>query len=561
MSLISTAPMAAVQAITDTSVEANNEWLRRVTMPGPSSSHEVVRRLEARYESMIATGGYQPFLYPWATLGAGIVILYLLLDHRQSRLLQHLRLPVWLFNLFFSVYTVFYLRARNPASALGVGIISGWSILWTGTMLVFNDCQVDYMRVTRSVKGASTNGSATITTGLGITTTLDNTEGKTEGLRSRVTMQSESPAPQSAMTGKDMYSWQHYPTDSFIKRLDWVLDCFTTFRGVAWNWRISGLAPMPSHVTSNLGSSSKANRPASVRSFDDRPSLIRHNLYLVLRNLLLLDILKTFIAHDPYFWGLTSSPAPGYFPEPLRHPYAIRSIRLVIAMCTMKFALQLIFALGPLFFAGLARNIFTVRAESWDHPDQFGSLSMVAKKGLAGWWGGFWHQTFRKGFEAPAEVVVTYFEIEKKSTLGRVVQLFVAFGLSGLLHACGSMTQIGQTRPLRGPGLFFLLQAVGISLEMGLKMGLKRIGLAQHIPVWVGGVGNFLYAHWWLYLTAPLLVDDFAKGGVWLFEPVPISLFRGPLGQGTREDSFWRWSGTIMSWHSGDTWWTTGIAL
>jgi len=62
-----------------------------------------------------------------------------------------------------------------------------------------------------------------------------------------------------------------------------------------------------------------------------------------------------------------------------------------------------------------------------------------------------------------------------------------------------------------------------------------------------------------LYFTAPLLVDDFARGGIWLFEPVPFSLFRG-LGLGSEGDGWWCCGGGLVEWRSGEGWWDTGIA-
>lgn len=536
----------------------------------PTSFHEVVQRLENQYEALLATGNYEPFLYPWGTVGAGVVILYLLLDHRQSWLLRQLRWPVWLFNVYQSLYTVLYLRARNPAGSLGVGIICGWSMLWTANMLIFDDCQRDYVRIEKRQEHLQAQDRTANGNGLGISTSI-NTNGSKEidhQLKARSSINGHAPDSRAApQTG--MYFWQQYPTDSFYNRLDWVLDCFTTFRGTSWNWRISGLAPPPPEVESSLSNKSNADcskptRPPIVPTFHNRTPLLRHNTYLFIRNVLFLDILKTLISHDPYFWGIvdTSKPPP-YLPNILHSsPVAKQCARLLIALGAMKFALELIFTLGPLFFVGiLGPSVISVRGEAWDHPDQFGSISFVYKKGLAGWWGGFWHQTFRKGFEAPGQKVVELLGLKQKSAGGRVVQLFVAFGLSGLLHACGSTTQIGETRPFGGPFLFFVSQAVGITLEMGLKMGAKRMGWDRYVPGWLGGVGNFVFAHWWLYLTAPLMVEDFAKGGVWLFEPLPVSLFRGPLRLGDKEDGFWRWTGTLITWHSGETWWKTGIAL
>lgn len=191
--------------------------------------------------------------------------------------------------------------------------------------------------------------------------------------------------------------------------------------------------------------------------------------------------------------------------------------------------------------------------------DMFGSYSVVLDKGLAGWWAGWWHQTFRLAFEGPATRIMEALHIEKKSPSGRAISLFVAFFLSGCLHACGSYTQLGDTRPLLGPMRFFLLQAVGILMQTTATAWLEKVGFLERLPRVVKQAANFVIVHIWLYYTAPLLVDDFARGGVWLYEPVAISPLRA-LGFGAKDDGLFCWDRMVW-WRTGKHWWDTGIAL
>lgn len=66
---------------------------------------------------------------------------------------------------------------------------------------------------------------------------------------------------------------------------------------------------------------------------------------------------------------------------------------------------------------------------------------------------------------------------------------------------------------------------------------------------WVGTVG-------WLYLTGPLLADDFARCGIWLFEPVPVSIVRGGLGE-----RWWCWGGRWVGLVNEGGWrgWGVGV--
>jgi hypothetical protein len=107
---------------------------------------------------------------------------------------------------------------------------------------------------------------------------------------------------------------------------------------------------------------------------------------------------------------------------------------------------------------------------------------------------------------------------------------------------------------------FFLLQAVGVAGEVLITQLVKSTGVPQYLPTWLKRTFTFVYVHVWFYYTAHLLCDDFTLGGVWLFEPIPVSLFRG-LGLGVKGQGWWCWDGQVARWHTGNRWWKSGIAL
>lgn len=192
---------------------------------------------------------------------------------------------------------------------------------------------------------------------------------------------------------------------------------------------------------------------------------------------------------------------------------------------------------------------------------------------------GFWHQTFRFAFEAPTTALLAALGVSKRSGTGKVLSLCIAFFLSGCIHACGSYTQLGDTKPMR-PMCFFLLQGVGILLQMSMVQLLHKVGIAGQAPKSVCRLTNFFAVFVWMYFTAPLLVDDFARGGVWMLEPLPLSPLRGTrlhppslimtckgsndqcigLGYGAPDDGFFcPWNPVF--WHTGSHWYNTGLAL
>lgn len=522
---------------------------------------------------MIATGQYVPFLYPGGTIGAAVVIAYLLIDHRRSRVLERCRYLAFAFVFAFAGYCILYCRARNPAAAFGVGLISAWSILWCAVMLVFNDAQTDFKRIERRERDLDRTSSAQTSPQNGSTT-----QGNGSALRKRHPTAGQENGTSNTGPGSTQrpaqregtFTWQTYPSSPFIERMDWVADLFCNFRGMGWNWRIACLPPPPRSVQSQLAANDGTEisdkdthiSRTGMRRYHDTRSLLKSQLWVLVRGYLVLDLLKTLAAHDPYMWGHASDGPPHYLPGPLiQSPVVVKSTRLLVSLAAIFFALQTIFSLGPIFFVGLlGPKILGARGEPWMYPDAYGSFMNVFDKGLAGWWGGWWHQSFRFAFESPATWAVKHLGWDRRSAKAKMLSLTVAFVLSGCLHACGSYTQIGDTRPLMGPFRFFTLQILGVAVQMAVSMGLKRAGVTERLPKVVRQAGNFVYTHVWFYYTAPLLVDDFATGGIWLFEPIPFSLFRS-LGFGAPGDRGFCWYGGILRWHSGKHWWDTGMAL
>ncbi|KAI5207097.1 hypothetical protein E4T39_02192 [Aureobasidium subglaciale] len=459
----------------------------------------------------------------------------------------------------FAIWSIKSFRARNPAAAFGVGLISAWSILWCSMMIERKEARLDIDSSPTSSRTADTNGHATGSS---------HQNGSASHNRSSKVGTTQTPAQRTGTL-----AWQGYPTTPFLERLDWVADIFSNFRGMGWNWRINGLPSPPLWVQAQVSGNSGTPPPeedekktlvsrTGVHRYHDKPSLLKANLWIACRNAVILDLLKTLISHDAYFWDGNVSAVPNYLPVSLQaSPVAVRSARLLLSLTAVYTALQAVFALGPLFFVGMiGPRYLGVRGEPWMYPDSFGSFTNVLDKGLAGWWGGWWHQSFRYAFEAPATKLIELLNLHPKSPSAKFLSLTVAFVLSGVLHASGSYTQLGHTYPLSGPFLFFVSQIGGISAQLALISLLRQFGVIQRSPKWLQRTANFVYVHVWFYYTAPLLCDDFARGGIWLFEPLPISPLRG-LGLGGRGDGLWCWWGGVVLWHRGDRWWNTGLAL
>jgi hypothetical protein len=525
--------------------------------PWPRSHWDLIDHYYTEHDKQIASGEYQPFLYPWGTLGAVVVIGYLLIPHQNRPWLKNCRYLAFAWIVGFATYSAFYTRAKGMAPAFGIGLISAWSVAWVSAILVCNDAQTDFQRIERQ-EGAFKSSS---------TTSLQE---KDDAAQKRDTFETSEKQRNGHAGPRDRhgsFAWQPYPITPFIERLDWVCDIFCNFRGAGWNWRTSALPPPPKSIQEQLHRNSGDVVPKTsyrthsgqVRLYPTRQELLQANAKTFLQGYLMLDILKTVMMHDPYFWGIVSRPSPF-----TTSPFLTHIVRLALSQFAIKSALQTIFSLGPLFFSGvLGPNLLGARAEPWMYPETWAPYTVVLDKGLAGWWGGWWHQTFRFAFQEPSRKVCEVLGVDRKNAWAKAGQLVTAFALSGLVHASGSFTSAGKTRPIRGPLVFFLLQAVGIFAELSISKALKGLGLQRRMPVWLMRAFTFGYVHVWFYYTAHLLCDDFARGGIWLFEPIPISLFRGMGFGADKRDGWWCWGNVfdVVRWHRGDSWWTTGIAF
>lgn len=258
--------------------------------------------------------------------------------------------------------------------------------------------------------------------------------------------------------------------------------------------------------------------------------------------------------------------------------------------------------------------------ELWRYPDFFGGfVRNVLDRGLAGFWGGWWHQSFRVGFTGPVRFVVGLLdareeeknekgaegneekEKKKKKNKKAVVataQMATAFLLSGFLHALGGYSSTafrisfaGEEDLLTGddkrnnrlagfaePVGFFVFQFLGCLVQLFLialvKRVLKRVTTVtvtggkekeKEVPMWLKRTGNGLFVLLWLHLTRWMLIDDMARSGLFLYEPVPISVFRllglgGMPGEGRRD--WWRldWEYVPSLW-IGKRWWEKGFRM
>ncbi|KAL8785830.1 MAG: hypothetical protein Q9213_003137 [Squamulea squamosa] len=480
--------------------------------------------------------------------------------------------PLFALIIYVSVKAI--LECRSPAVTVGygIGLLNAWTILWSATLIIFNDGRRDYRRIERQERPAEASSVEEIVENIqGETSALDGST--TDGLK-LLHPAGELPEPElqpeTSVTGnftpklespevfagqepipslsQEIYTWQPLP-DELLHRLDFILDLVTNFRGLRWTHQGPGTYPPPPHVRETL---TNPETPPSLppHKYPTYRTLFTTNLQSFILCSLTLDALKYATLLDPYFLG-QGQDTPSPFP-------IARTTRLVLSLLFTYTSLLNIFLLAPLVLAcTFGPRILGPHASTWLYPPFFGPLSSITEKGLAGLWGGWWHQLFRYAFEAAGEFVGgKALRLSKKSIPGSMVRVTVGFVCSGMLHACASYTALGNTHPIKGSFLFFALQPVGIIAQRAVSIYLKQKGYREAIPPWMRKTGNVLAVLLWCRLTGPVIADEFAATGIWLYEPLPLSLFRGIMGKG-----WWWWGGEWVRWHVGDRWWRSGLVF
>ncbi|TVY26061.1 hypothetical protein LHYA1_G004279 [Lachnellula hyalina] len=532
---------------------------------GPAPTYlEVAAVYRQEFYKQVAEGSLRPIVFPYHLYGLLLLLTYLCIPHTKRPYLYKARWLVLGAIAAFQCKTLCDTSSASITTAFGAGLVSAWVLVLSVTWLVFYRPQFDSMRVEfRMESGFGNGGRRAEGDGEQADTYRDAVFVKNSHLRRRKGANGytngeakegvHEEAPKTGSLHLSEYYWQSYP-DKLSERIDWVMDHLLNFRGPGWNWAIPILPTYPPSVKQALGENPSVESRTGVsrigfKRLDTLPRFVA--------GYFLLDATKTFLMKDPYFiFGPTTYDPPLYFQN--LSPSALWIIRQTTTGFALILALEVAFLTGSIMHCLLlGPKVLGLRGHAWQYSTNWGSVSNVLNKGLNGFWGSFWHQTFRFAFAAPTNFLIKNKYIEARSAAAKILGLFFAFGISGFLHLAGSVSQLPQTYPWNSMTLF-LLQPFGILMQATACSYLRPF--IERFPKACRQVGNLLYTVLFLFSTCWLMGDDFARGGVWLFEPVPISPLRG-LGYGVEGDGWWCWGHIGVGWYTGEHWWESGIAF
>ncbi|KAI1466721.1 membrane bound O-acyl transferase family-domain-containing protein [Daldinia caldariorum] len=587
-----------------------------------SAYREIYR---AKFQDDVRTGVKKPFLVPLYLLSYWVIpVVYLAIPHKNRPRLYQARWLFLALTVTLNVYTILNVSSHNFASAYGAGLIGSWGIVWNFTLLVWTKPQWEAKRVDIRRKEKPQDAERTRDDESGVSAPFPPENGHTAHSASATGLElngngsahnrkegkahAVSPKPASEQTELSdelrkilldavpslrkcesddeilvelkklaaeqefEYYWQEYPADASLwTRLDWAFDIANAFRMTGWNWAIPCLPPyhlpptihgyqLPLSATGPHHSKQGYTRQVSLRSF-----FLTRLFRDIVPAYLVVDFCAVHMTADPYFVlgpeHADLAPLPPHLSS--LSPLTLSAYRTALSFLGTLSALQLVFSFGALALAFLPPlpRILRLRAHPWHLPSAVGSFAQVLDRGLPGFWGSWWHQTFRFGFAAPSRWLARRRRLRPGSPAHRLLAFALAFVQSGFLHASGSYSTVPPRSRWWLPPLFFALAAVGSALQTWLARRVLAPPI-RRMPRWIRRLGNLAFALAWMWATGWVLVDDFGRCGLWLFEPVPVSVFRW-LGYGpTRDRRVWRYERDFWpKWYWGKHWWDSGLGI
>ncbi|EMC98236.1 hypothetical protein BAUCODRAFT_146796 [Baudoinia panamericana UAMH 10762] len=266
-----------------------------------------------------------------------------------------------------------------------------------------------------------------------------------------------------------------------------------------------------------------------------------HGILCFVRGYITLDLTSAYIQHDPYFTDLS---IPITSPLPFRKR-AFLPPQLVRTMVSGAQAWALI---GQMFYVPcllpVALHACGLLPDEWsphNWPAYFGSPSAFAINGVRGFWGQYWHQTMRWSVAGPGYAIADGLALKTGGLARYSIITAVAFGLSGVVHV-----GLVPPEPLHATvdvnwirlyiAAFFWVQPLAMLLEIAVG---RFVGIFIKASYWQHSTGlrvrmlaNVLWVVAWFTLCLPLFCEAARHLGYWRPWPVPVSLWKGIVGEG-----------------------------
>lgn len=517
--------------------------------PRHGSSRDLVRLHERELELLLQDGSFKPIFLYHVVIFNLLPLLGLIIPRHWGG--KYIRSAIFALSSGIALQVLKRHRTLLGGNGYMIGLMIAWWLVWSAGILVFADIEKDFQRVERKFTNESELQMGNVPSPSGDS--------------------QFNSGPKDNRKPKEFH-WQPYPL-KISHRWEWCAGLLFNLRGPEWNWRVPHLGPLPQSVHSQIhdGFNSYKLQAEDDTVYPSAKYRLKSAFRTCLISYLLLDCLKVIMMRDPYFQGIAiEGPPPFPFSYIEQLPFLIRFYHIFISAMGVYVALNFVTSFNPIIFLGLSlafpnasRKLTAAPLDaSWLYANSFGPfLEPLLDHGLAGCWGRWWHQLFRNGFTLTAEWILSHLptKLAQNVQLKRIIHVVVAFTLSGFIHACGSHTQFTATHPVSGPFFFFTMQSFAVVGEYVFKTAIFPHLPLPALPRNLERTANAAFVFCWLLFSGAYMADDFARGGLWLMEPIPLSPLRGlGLAHGS---GWWCWEGSWFLYWSDGTYWGSGIRV
>ncbi|KAJ7757460.1 membrane bound O-acyl transferase family-domain-containing protein [Mycena metata] len=275
---------------------------------------------------------------------------------------------------------------------------------------------------------------------------------------------------------------------SLLRRLRWALDLFTSPRGVGWAHEPTTV--LPPHPPPGTG----------------RARFVAHRLWKAFQYWVVLDLCNLHMFMNNMFR------VDG--PDWTAVGWGWRAVAAAVYLAAGSSALMLLSS----FWSAASVACRLSNPEDW--PPLF--ASPLEAWTIRRFWGRAWHQMMRRFVSTHGKYLARQMRLRPGSNTSAYVQLYTAFVMSGWVH------YLGETMAFRhwqgGAFIFFLLQAVAITLEDFLIFLAKRAGFRAGSAARLVG---YVWTCAWLAWSLPIWQMPLVRGGLYDKEAMPVSVLLG----------------------------------
>lgn len=271
---------------------------------------------------------------------------------------------------------------------------------------------------------------------------------------------------------------------ALFERLYWAASLAFDWRGVQWSCQISNLQ----------------------RSHLPRWAFVRSKLYRVITVYLLRDIVFFCLHRNPAFNRIDGERFGA-------HGFLWQTWNVLLFWFCVGASLYIAHSVASAIAVAVGLS------EPRDWPDFFGPWLRTTS--MRQFWGKTWHQMMRRPVTGAGKYLArNVLKFRAGSALSSYTQLYVAFVLSGIIHAAGDWMVMRNITSARLNIQFFIMQAMIITVEDMVIAAAKKFGITR-IPFFV----SYAWVICWMAWSGPMWLEtviqaEFSEGmpSVFLFQ-------------------------------------------